>query len=76
MKIVDKTESKETTFEFLLVGEVFMYDGTFYIKTYPCYVRDNALDVYKNIVTDFHPDSPVITCKAELHIIEKGVREV
>lgn len=75
MKIVDKTESKEITFELLNVGGVFMYGGTFYIKTYPCYARDNALNIYKNIITDFHPDNTVIPCKAELHIIEKGVRE-
>lgn len=53
-----------------------MHGGSFYIKTYHCYVRDNALAVYRNTTADFHPDSPVIPCKAELHIIEKGVRDI
>lgn len=75
MKIVDKTESKETTFESLKIGDVFKYDGTCYIKTYCGYDKDNALVVYKNVLVVFHPDNTVIPCKAELHIIEKGVRE-
>lgn len=76
MKIVDKTESKETTFKSLDIGDVFKYGGKFYIKTYSAYAKNNALLVYKNILVSFHPDNTVIPCKAELHIIEKSIREV
>lgn len=75
MKIVDKTESKETVFKFLDIGDVFKYGGTFYIKTYNACAENNALLVYKNILVNFHPDDTVILCKAELHIIEEGVEE-
>ena len=69
MKIVDKTESKETTFKSLDIGDVFKYGGTFYIKTYSDYAKNNALLVCKNILVSFHSDNTVIPCKAELHII-------
>lgn len=74
MKIVDKTNNKETTFGSLGLGAVFKRGEEYYIKTY-FYDNNNAFSLSKNVISDFNSESRVIPCEVELHIIEEGVND-
>lgn len=70
MKITDHRNSR-ILFETVEVGEVFMWEGSFWMKTRPCIVCDiscNVVDITNGTFASFEDSDFVEKIEAELFI--------
>lgn len=70
MKITDHRNNR-ILFETIEVGEVFMWEGSFWMKTHPCIVYDisrNAVDIANGTFAFFEDSDLVGKIEAELFI--------
>lgn len=68
MKIIDNNPIKDTLFNELEVGAVFIYDTAIYIKIANCNDKYgfNAFDIEHNLLDQLGEDYPVVPRKASV----------
>ena len=76
MTVIETKKCKETIFKDLKNGTIFLYAryGVHYLKISTvrdmiCTTTYNALNLEDNMLTHFEDDTPVMSRKAELHLI-------